>query len=113
MMAFSVGIAAWSGNVFRLRMKYFESGFVQLLTAPESDLPEKTESLAADWEKYADFLRSFLIHDGVDELEILITSLPETLKYSGVDEVKEKCIEGINLVRNLKSCEKLSLENIF
>ncbi len=112
LFAFAVGIALWSGHLFDTRLNYFENQLSQLLVSSEFQLPEKTEKLAEDWERYADFLHSVFIHDGIDELEILITSLPMTLEYSGSEELYSKCIEGINIIKNLKSCEKLTFENV-
>ncbi len=112
LLSLAAGIAWWSGYVFRSCMDYFENQLLQILVSPDEQMEEKTQNVSDEWMKRSAFLRSVFVHKGIDELEILITSLPMTLRYSGSDGMKEKCIEGINLIRNLKSCEKLSLENV-
>ncbi len=93
-------------------MDYFESEIKVLLDAPEDELYERAENIASAWEKHGNFLHTVFAHEGIDELERLITSLPMTAEYSDADELRMKCIEGINLIENLKACERLSAENI-
>ena len=112
LIAFSAGVSLWSGYVFETRMDYFETEMRSLLDAPENLLREGAENMVRDWEKHSLFLHAVFVHDGIDELEQLILSLPLTAEYSDADEVRMKCIEGINLIENLKACERLSAENI-
>lgn len=109
---FSAGIALWSGYVFESRMNYFQYEMRSLLEAPESEFPERTENLVHVWKDYSGFLHAVFIHEGIDELEQLILSLPMTAEHTDADEVRLKCVEGINLIENLKTCERLSAENI-
>ena len=112
LLVFAAGIALWSGYLFDTRMNYFENRLSQLLVTSEIQLAAKTDETVKEWNDHAGFLHSVFTHDGIDELEILITSLPMTLEYSGVEELYAKCIEGINIIKNLKSCEKLTFENV-
>ena len=112
LIAFSAGIAVWSGYIFESRMNYFESEMRNMLEMSDDGFYEKTENLVYAWEKYSFFLHAVFIHDGIDELERLILSLPLTAEYGSAEEVRLKCIEGINLIKSLKSCERLSAENI-
>ena len=93
-------------------MNYFESEIRTLLDAPEDEIYEGAENVKHAWEKYSFFLHAVFIHEGIDELERIIVSLPMTAEYSDADEVRLKCIEGINIIENLKACERLSAENI-
>ncbi|MBR4857751.1 MAG: DUF4363 family protein [Clostridia bacterium] len=112
LIVLSTGVALWSGYVFEGRMDYFEAEMRSLLEAPESEFSERAENLVHVWKDYSGFLHAVFIHDGIDELERLILSLPLTAEHSDADEVRLKCVEGINLIENLKTCERLSAENI-
>ncbi len=112
LLAIAAGIALWSGYIFESRLSYFEKQLSEMLDAPDEELPERAEEIVASWKKYAVFLRSVFAHDGIDELERLVISLPMTLNYSGREDFISNCVEGINLIKNLKACEKLTLENV-
>ena len=112
LLAVAVGIAVWSGSAFESSMNFFESELLQMIDAPDSELPYRTQRIAESWEEHGDFLHSVFIHEGIDELEMLITSLPLILEHSGKEELIIKCVDGVNLIKNLKSCEKFSFENI-
>ena len=112
LFAVAAGISVWSGCVFERRMNYFENELLLLLDAPDTELTERTQKIADSWELHGDFLHSVFVHEGIDELEMLITSLPMVLERSGKDELIAKCVEGINLIKNLKSCEKFAVENV-
>lgn len=112
LLAVAAGLAVWSGYVFESRMNFFENELLLLIDAPEEELAEQSQRVADLWEERADFLHTVFIHEGIDELERIITSLPMTLEYSGRDELILQCVEGINLIKNLKACEKLTVENV-
>lgn len=112
LLAVAAGISVWSGYVFQSRMDCFEKELSLLLDAPDSELSSRTQKIAELWEEHGDFLHSVFIHEGIDELEMLITSLPLILERSGKEELIVKCVEGINLIKNLKSCEKFAVENV-
>lgn len=112
LLAVAAGISVWAGYVFESRMNYFENELLLLLDVPDTELTERTQKIAESWEKHGDFLHSVFIHEGIDELEMLITSLPLILEYSGKEELVKKCVDGVNLIKNLKSCEKFAVENV-
>lgn len=112
LLAVAAGLAIWSGYVFESRMSLFENRLLLLVDAPEEELAEQTQKIADLWEEEADFLHTVFVHEGIDELERIITSLPMTLEYSGRDELILQCVEGLNLIKNLKACEKLTVENV-
>ena len=112
LLTVAAGIALWSGYIFESRMNYFENQLSQLLVTSEMQLPMKTGEIVEEWNDHAGLLHSVFTHDGIDELEILIASLPMTLERSGSEEFYAKCVEGISIIKNLKSCEKLTLENV-
>ena len=78
----------------------------------EKELLGRAEELAVKWEKSSGLLRSIVLHDGVDELGRSISSLPQMIEHSGKDEMKKICIEAINMIENLRECEKIRIENI-
>lgn len=116
LLALAVAFAAWSGYTFDAKMDFFEKELNGLITvaesASENELHEETEKIVFQWEKSSGMLRSIVLHEGVDELERKIIALPQIAEHSGREEMKICCIEAINLIKNLKACEKISLENV-
>lgn len=78
----------------------------------EKELSDRAETIVIQWEKSSAVLRSIVLHDGIDELGRSILSLPQVIEHSGKDEMKTVCIEAVNMIKNLKECEMLSIENI-
>lgn len=78
----------------------------------EKELLVRAEEIADNWEKSSGMLRSIVLHDGVDELGRSISSLPQMIEHSGKDEMKKLCIEAINMIKNLRECEEIRIENI-
>lgn len=109
-------IAVWTGYAFNGEMDGFEKELNTLVAysdkITDEKLLEKAGQLASHWDESSGVLRSIVLHEGVDELGRLISSLPQILEHSGRTEMKIKCIEAINLIKNLKSCEKISFENV-
>lgn len=81
-------------------------------SATEKELLGRAEEIADNWEKSSGMLRSIVLHDGVDELGRSISSLPQMIEHSGKDEMKKMCIEAINMIKNLRECEEIRIENI-
>lgn len=81
-------------------------------TESDTILNKKTGDLLRQWEKSSVILHSLVMHEGMDELEEDITSLPMILEHSDRDEFKIKCIEAINQITNLLNAEKVRIENI-
>ncbi len=78
----------------------------------EKELLGRAETIAFQWKKSSGTLRSIVLHDGVDELGRSILSLPQMIEHSGKDEMKRICIEAINMIKNLRECEEIRIENI-
>ena len=79
----------------------------------KEELSEKAELLVFQWETCSPLLHSLILHEGTDEIEQNITSLPLVIEYGTDEEFKSKCIETINRIDNLIKAEKLTVENIF
>lgn len=116
LLATAVAVTVWTGYVFEKELDSFDAALNKLVEESENSTDEKllkeAERLASRWEKSSSLLRSVVLHDGVDELGRDISSLPQIIMYSGREEMKIKCIEAINLIKNLKSCEKISFGNV-
>ena len=116
LFAVSVSIAVCSGYVFNSKMNYFEASLYDLIALSENrndeKLIEECERIVSEWEESLKLLRSVVPHEGIDELSRSILSLPQTVKYTDREQMKEKCIEAIDYIESLKSCEKVSFENI-
>ncbi len=78
----------------------------------EKELLGRAEKIADNWGKSSGMLRSIVLHDGVDELGRSISSLPQMIEHTGRDEMKKMCIEAINMIKNLRECEEIRIENI-
>lgn len=112
----AVSVTLWTGHIFEKEMIRFEEELNNLVkiseNASQEKLIEEAEKIVLQWNNSSGLLRSVVLHDGVDELGRGITSLPQIIKCSGKDEMVIKCIEAINMIKNLKICEKISFENI-
>ncbi len=116
LLSFAVAVTVWTGYTFNKEMNAFEESLNKLMEFSNSygdgELIAEAEKIVNQWNKSSSLLRSVVLHDGVDELGRNISSLPRIIEHSGKDEMELKCIEAINLIKNLKACEKLSLENV-
>ena len=84
LLAVAAGISVWSGYVFQSRMDCFEKELSLLLDAPDSELSSRTQKIAELWEEHGDFLHSVFIHEGIDELEMLIVHLEKLQSFSQI-----------------------------
>jgi len=102
--------------IFEREMTSLESELNRLVDisdkSTEKELLGRAEEIAFQWKKSVGLLRSIVLHDGVDELGRSILSLPQMLEHSGKDEMKKICIEAINMIKNLRECEEVRIENI-
>lgn len=116
LLTIACAVTVWTGYVFEKELNRFEKDLNALIEVSESGTDEKlleeAEKLASRWEETSGLLRSVVLHDGIDELGRDISSLPQIIRYSDKEEMKIKCIEAINLIKNLKACEKVSFENV-
>lgn len=112
----AVAVTVWTDYVFEKEMNTFEkelNGLVDVSDkADEKELLERAETVVFQWEKSSSLLRSIVLHSGIDELGRSITSLPQVIEHSGKEEMKTVCIEAVNMIKNLKECETLNIENI-
>lgn len=112
----AVAVTVWTGFVFDREMNLLENELYALVDASENaektELIEKAENIVFQWEKSAGMLRSIVLHDGIDELGRSISSLPQIIEHSGKEEMKTTCIEAVNMIKNLRECEMISIENI-
>ena len=113
----AVGISAWAGHVFRTEMNGLLLSLNEIVDSAENDteseLTEKTERLLLQWHKSSEILHSLVMHEGMDDVEENITSLPLILEHSDREEFRSKCIEAISQIENLLNSERLKTENIF
>lgn len=116
LLAAAVLISALSGHAFRMHMNGLLYSLKEIIscveTGSDSALKDKTEDLLRQWEKSSKILHSLVMHEGIDELEEDITSLPLIIEHSDREEFKSKCIEAINQIMNLLNAEKINIENI-
>lgn len=84
------------------------------LSADSSDeaLKDETQKLMIKWNNSSKLLHSLVVHEGMDELEETITALPLILTHSTKEEFTSKCIEAVNIIKNLIESEKLNIGNV-
>ena len=116
LLSFAVGLSSWSEITYRKHMSSFEYDIENIISlcdnSTENEIIDLTEKAAEKWHKYDDLLHSLVVHEGMDELEEIITSLPEIAIHSDTDELKIKCVEAVNIIRNLLESERVSIGNI-
>ena len=116
LLSTAVFLAVWSGIIYQSKMSSLEHSLKKLVLCVEKgtneELKKETDNLYAEWENSSKLLHSLVMHEGMDDLEETITSLPIILKHSTKEEFKSTCIEAINLIRNLTESEKINIGNI-
>lgn len=78
----------------------------------DSELNESIDILQKKWQSSGRTLHILVNHGEMDEAEQNITALKETVKHTDRTELRIKCIEALNQLKNLRESEKISLENI-
>lgn len=113
----AVSLTLWSGHVFRTELNSLTASLNEIIDCSENcsdeTLNQKINKLLFQWQHSSVLLHSLVLHEGMDEIEQNITSLPLLAEHSSRDELRNKCIEAINQIKNLSEAEKLSIENIF
>lgn len=116
LISLAVGFAVWSGYVFESEMDYLEASLNGLINLSESctdeKLAEETEKIVFQWQNASSLLHSVVLHDGIDELEKKIISLPSIIEHSGREELRTECIEALSIIKILESGEKINFENV-
>lgn len=116
LISLAVGFAVWSGYVFESEMDYLEASLNGLINLSESctdeKLAEETEKIVFQWQNVSSLLHSVVLHDGIDELEKKIISLPSIIEHSGREELRTECIEALSIIKILETGEKINFENV-
>lgn len=116
LFAAAVSIAVWSGITFQKKMMILSEKLDGLIicseTCSDKELKEKTWELVDIWNGSSELLHSLVVHEEMDKLEEIVTALPLTLEYSEKDEYINKCIEAVNIIKNLLKAEKINIGNI-
>ncbi len=114
MLITAIGIAVWSGIIFKNEMAALSSSLEGLLDISEScdDEVLAEEKTIAVWNDASKALHALVMHDAMNEVEQSITALPDLLRHGGREEFRTKCIEALSQIQNLASAERLSWENV-
>lgn len=116
LLSFAVGLSVWAETTYSMHMESFIADIEKIIDEcdkkPTEEIIKSAEKTAEKWHETDDLLHSLVVHEGMDELEEIITSLPEIAKHSGIDEMKIKCVEAVNIIRNLLESERLSIGNV-
>ncbi len=112
----AVSVSAWSNISFEKNMKEFSRLIDNLIVYSEKvddkTLENETRKVVDAWYGSSAFLHSLVAHEGMDELERSITSLPLLIEHSDREEFRNECIKAVNQIDNLIDSEKLDIGNI-
>ncbi len=116
LLSAAVSVSVWSNIVFKDKMEYFLKDIEALIIysekASDEILEEETGKVVKDWNDSSAFLHSLVAHEGMDELEKIITSLPLLIEHSDREEFRNECIKAVNQINNLIDSEKLNIGNV-
>ncbi|MBQ2694052.1 MAG: DUF4363 family protein [Clostridia bacterium] len=116
LLSTAVALAVWSGITYQSKMGGLEKQLEDLVICAQNgsddEIKSQTEKLTAEWKSSSELLHSLVVHEGMDDLEETITSLPLLLEHSTKEEFIKACIEAINLIENLTESERLNIGNI-
>lgn len=116
LLSAAVALAVWSGITYQSKMGGLEKQLEDLVICAQNgsddEIKSQTEKLTAEWKSSSELLHSLVVHEGMDDLEETITSLPLLLEHSTKEEFIKACIEAINLIENLTESERLNIGNI-
>ncbi len=116
LLSTAVALAVWSGITYQSKMggleKLLEDLVICAQNGSDEEIKLQTEKLTAEWKNSSELLHSLVVHEGMDDLEETITSLPLLLEHSTKEEFIKACIEAINLIKNLTESERLNIGNI-
>lgn len=112
----AVSVSVWSNISFEKNMKQFSDALEHLIFCSENSgdkkLEEETYKVVDAWYDSSPFLHSLVAHEGMDELEKSITSLPLLLEHSDREEFINECIKAVNQINNLIDSERLNIGNV-
>lgn len=78
----------------------------------DNELNDKINALQKQWRHSGKILHILVNHGEMDEAEQNITAMAETVEFTGRDELRLRCIDALNQIKNLRQSEKLNFENI-
>ena len=112
----AVVVSVLANISFERNMKSFAVSLENLIAySEETDdeiLKKETEEVVAAWYDSSAFLHSLVAHEGMDELEKSITSLPLLIEHSDREEFRNECIRAVNQINNLIDSERLNIGNV-
>ena len=112
----AVSVSVWANISFEKSMESFAVSLENLITYSEKSddeiLKKETEEVVAAWYDSSAFLHSLVAHEGMDELEKSITSLPLLIEHSDREEFRNECIRAVNQINNLIDSERLNIGNV-
>lgn len=116
LLSAAVSVSVWSNISFEKNMKSFSQSIERLIEHSEKSTDEflkhETQKLVESWHGSSAFLHSLVAHEGMDELEKSITSLPLILEHSDREEFINECIKAVNQIDNLIDSERLNVGNV-
>ena len=116
LLSAAVSVSVWSNIIFENKMEHFSKAVESLISyseEPDGEILEKeTRKVVDDWYASSAFLHSLVAHEGMDELEKSITSLPLLLEHSDREEFINECIKAVNQIDNLIDSERLNIGNV-
>lgn len=116
LLASAVSVSVWSNIVFENKMERFSQAIENLIIYSEKSdneiLEKETHKVVNDWYTSSAFLHSLVAHEGMDELEKSITSLPLLIEHSDREEFRNECIKAVNQINNLIDSERLNIGNV-
>ncbi len=112
----AVSASVWSNILFEKNMERFSVSLENLIIYSEKStdeiLKKETRKVVDDWYASSAFLHSLVAHEGMDELEKSITSLPLLIEHSDREEFRKECIKAVNQINNLIDSERLNIGNV-
>ncbi len=116
LLASAVSVSVWSNFSFENHMKKFLSSLENLISYSEKSddefLENETRKVVEAWYESSAYLHSLVAHEGMDELERSITSLPLLIRHSDREEFRNECIKAVNQIDNLIDSERINIGNI-
>lgn len=112
----AVSVSVWSNYSFEKHMVNFSTSLEKLIVYSEKSddkfLENETRKVVEEWYESSAFLHSLVAHEGMDELERSITSLPLLIRHSDREEFRNECIRAVNQIENLIDSERINIGNV-
>ena len=112
----AVSVSIWSNYSFEKHMIKFSSLLENLIVYSEKSddefLENETRKVVEAWYESSAYLHSLVAHEGMDELEKSITSLPLLIRHSDREKFRNECIRAVNQIDNLIDSERINIGNV-